>query len=252
MLENTLITIHDNDILIRAIDARELHKTLELKKDYSNWIKTQINRAYLQENVDYIKVHSKGEDINQQLTKVGNRIEYFITLDAGKNIAMLSGTPAGRLVREYFIMCEKKLKENHPQTYLEAIKALVKKEEERLELENKINTSTLFPDKIKVDDKERAYKKDIKELYPFLNNSIANIMEFFGKYKYKDTNSYIKEEVELCVNEFFDTCSMAVSNNKLSVVITHECLLGGKLCVRKDHAIKYLRYKEEDFIIDTK
>lgn len=248
MLENTLITIHDNDILIRAIDARELHKVLGLKKDYSNWIKSQINRAYLQENADYIVFTPKGEN------PMGGRPskEYHITLDAGKNIAMLSGTPEGRLVREYFIECEKKLRESNPQTFLEAMELVVKKEKERLALENKINTSTLFPDKIKVDDKERAYKKDIKELYPFLNNSIANIMEFFGKYKYKDTNSYIREEVELCVNEFFDTCSMEVSNNRLSVVITHDCLLGGKLCVRKDHAIKYLNYTEEDFILRSK
>lgn len=140
--------------------------------------------------------------------------------------------------------------QKYPTTYLDAIKALVVKEEERLELEHKINTSTLFSEKEKAYDKERVYNKDIKKMYPYLNNSINNIMEFFGKYKYKDTSSYVREEVEICVGEFLETCTKEISSKKRSVLIYHECLIGGKLCVKKDLAIKYLNYTEEDFILN--
>ena len=246
-MNTQLITIYDNPILTKAIDARDIHRELGVNKKFSDWIKQQIVRADLIENEDYIKVHLKGNDINQQLTNVGDRIDYFITLDVGKNLAMMSNCQKGKDVRKYFIMCEKELRKNHPTTYLEAIKALVVKEEERLELENKINNSTLFSNKEKAYDKERVYNKDIKKMYPYLNNSINNIMEFFGKYKYKDTSSYVREEVEICVEEFLETCTKEISSKKRSVIIMHECLIGGKLCVKKDLAIKYLGYREEQF-----
>jgi Rha family phage regulatory protein len=134
-----------------------------------------------------------------------------------------------------------------PKTYLEAIEALVVKEKERLALEHKINTSTLFPDKEKVYDKERGYKKQVKDLYPFLYNChITNILEYYTKSKYKETNSYIKDELA-CVQTFFEECQMSISKNKITVLITHPCLLTSKLRVNKENAIEYLDYTEEDF-----
>ena len=245
-MNNELITIHDNSVLIKAVNSKELYEKLNVKDNHRNWIKDQINHADLKENIDYIRGEEK--TASGQIMKI-----YYLSIDAAKNIAMLNRSEVGKDIRAYFISCEKELKENNfrlPATFEEALEDLLATIKEKKKLEHTINTSTLFSEKEKAYDKERVYNKDIKKMYPYLNNSINNIMEFFGKYKYKDTSSYVREEVEICVGEFLETCTKEVSSKKRSVLIYHECLIGGKLCVKKDLAIKYLNYTEEDFILN--
>ncbi len=85
-----------------TVNARQLHAGLELKKDFSDWIKAQILRARLVENMDFVTVPQKG---------VGGKFsstEYHLTIDSAKHIAMMSGTDKGVDVRRYFIECESK------------------------------------------------------------------------------------------------------------------------------------------------
>jgi len=90
----------------QTVNARDLHASLEIGKDFSNWIKAQIKRADLTEGVDYVVVAQKG--VNPQGGRPSD--EYHLTIEAGKNIAMLSGTAKGKEVRAYFIECERKAK----------------------------------------------------------------------------------------------------------------------------------------------
>ena len=91
----------------QTVNARELHASLEVGKDFSNWVKAQITRARLVENRDFVKVAQKGE-----LSSTGQTvIEYHLTIEAAKHIAMVSGTDKGFEVREYFIECERRTKE---------------------------------------------------------------------------------------------------------------------------------------------
>ncbi len=87
---------------VQTVNARDLHAFLGVARDFSNWIKDQINRARLTENRDFVKLAEKGE-----LSATGQtRIEYFLTLDAAKHVAMMAGTDKGFEVRDYFIECE--------------------------------------------------------------------------------------------------------------------------------------------------
>jgi len=92
---------------VNTVNARDLHAFLGVGKDFSNWIKKQIERARLVKNRDYLVFAQKGENIE------GGRptTEYHLTLEAGKHIAMLSGTDKGFEVREYFLECEKVAKQ---------------------------------------------------------------------------------------------------------------------------------------------
>ncbi len=115
-MNNTLIPIQANKIGsddIATVSARDVHRFLGIGKDFSNWIKAQIDRAYLTENQDYVSVAQKGE------REIGGviRNEYFLTIDAAKQICMLSATIKGKQLREYFIECEKKLKEQQNNIY---------------------------------------------------------------------------------------------------------------------------------------
>ena len=92
---------------VKTCSARSVHAELGVKKDFSDWIKAQIKRAMLVENVDFVVLPQKGENL------AGGRpaLEYHLTIEAGKHIAMLSGTAKGRKVREYFLECERQAKE---------------------------------------------------------------------------------------------------------------------------------------------
>ena len=88
-----------------SVNSRELYTTLDSKQDYSTWIKKQIDTLGLDENIDYILLHKKGE----QASHGGhNAKDYIITTDTAKHIAMASRTTKGKEIRRYFIEVEKK------------------------------------------------------------------------------------------------------------------------------------------------
>lgn len=88
---------------VQTVNARELHRKLEVRRDFSNWVKGRIEEAQLVEGQDYVRSPILAS------AKIGGqgRIEYYITLDAAKHLAMLERTEIGRQVRQYFIDVEK-------------------------------------------------------------------------------------------------------------------------------------------------
>ena len=88
---------------VETVNARDLAKNLEVKKDFSDWIKHQIESLDLEEDFDYFSLPQKVE------REIGatTRIEYILTVDAAKHIAMASRTEQGKKVRRYFIEMEK-------------------------------------------------------------------------------------------------------------------------------------------------
>ena len=90
----------------QAVSARELHSYLESKQDFSTWIKAKIEKYGFIEGHDYEVFHNFIENPN------GGRplIEYALSVDCAKEIAMVEGNGKGRQARVFFIECEKKLK----------------------------------------------------------------------------------------------------------------------------------------------
>ena len=111
-------TINGN--AVETVSARELHAFLESKRQFADWIKAKLERLRLIENKDFVSISQTCEKPS------GGRptSEYFITLDVAKHIAMMENTDRGFEAREYFIECEKKLKEQTvPLTFAEALRA---------------------------------------------------------------------------------------------------------------------------------
>ena len=104
MKELIKITEHNGK---QAVSARELHAFLGAKKDFTDWIKYRIAKYGFIENEDFEVFHKIGE--NPQ----GGRpqIEYALTIDCAKELAMVEGNAKGKQARLYFIECEKKLQE---------------------------------------------------------------------------------------------------------------------------------------------
>ena len=96
-----------NDETVQTVNARELHRFLEVGRDFSNWIKGRLGTLGSVENEDYLLAKT-GEPLPSG-TKY--KTEYFITLDTAKHLAMMEKNDKGKEVRDYFIECEKKLRE---------------------------------------------------------------------------------------------------------------------------------------------
>lgn len=96
----------------QAVNARELHQFLGVKRDFTTWIKKRIEEYGFLENHDYL------------LTKTGEQLpsgtkylsDYHITLDTAKEISMVEKNEAGRTARRYFIDCERQLHTQKPKS----------------------------------------------------------------------------------------------------------------------------------------
>jgi len=117
---------------INSVDARELWAALEVKTEFKDWINRRIDGYGFVEGKDFCSYLSES---------TGGRPckEYALTIDMGKEVAMLEGNERGKEVRRYFIEAEKKSRTIPaiPRTYLEALEAAARIERERLLLETK-------------------------------------------------------------------------------------------------------------------
>lgn len=109
MTTNQLINIQQQTIgndTVNAVSARELHKFLESKREFTHWVKPYVsadNDYGFIENIDFIAVDVGVNRISQQVMK-----DYWFTIDMAKEVSMLSKTAKGKEARKYFIECEKK------------------------------------------------------------------------------------------------------------------------------------------------
>ena len=99
---DSLIQITKNTINgaeINSVNAREIHKYLEVKTKFADWIKRAIEKYDFIENQDYA-ILKNGNGNNAY-------IDYIVVLDMAKELAMLENNPKGKETRKYFIEFEK-------------------------------------------------------------------------------------------------------------------------------------------------
>lgn len=138
----------------QAVSARDLHKFLEITERFSSWFERMLQYGFV-ENVDYQGCEFFNTLANQVL------IDYALTLDCAKEIAMLQRSERGKMARQYFIECEKQLRSGKfalPTTYKEALQSLLEEVEakERLQAQNDLQHIELQKQAPKV-----AYYEDV-------------------------------------------------------------------------------------------
>ena len=100
MNEVIKVTVNDNQEPI--VSARQLHKTLEVKTRFSQWV--EQNFKGFEENYDFASVVTTTVVNNGAMRELQ---DYALSLDTAKHLAMMSKTDKGKEVRQYFIQVEK-------------------------------------------------------------------------------------------------------------------------------------------------
>lgn len=107
-----LIKVTANEEGQQLVSGRELYEVLEVSSNFTTWVKRMIEYGF-QENVDYTLLSKNG---TQKGSGGHNKVDYILTLDMAKHIAMVQRTEIGMQVRNYFLECEKIAKQKIVET----------------------------------------------------------------------------------------------------------------------------------------
>lgn len=107
MIENELVPVYITNTGEKVVYGTDLHRVLEVRSHYRDWIRNRLNDIDAVENEDY-----EGAKILAPSGQTAR--EHIIRLDAAKEMAMLERNEKGKQVRRYFIRIEKKYKGNSP------------------------------------------------------------------------------------------------------------------------------------------
>ena len=183
-----LITLHTcsiNEQTLDTVNARELHTFLELGRDFSNWIKARIAQYGFEEGEDFILIRQNGRTKNQG----GDRrsMNYFLTLDMAKELAMVERNEKGKQARRYFIDCEKQLIEQKHLPATTPNTAILETDKYQL-LNNIVKSMQLDSDPVVVPSKElidliqavRMYQTQIAQLRTpdWVNDNITRVKDY--------------------------------------------------------------------------
>lgn len=124
MNEVIKVTVNDNHEPI--VSARQLHKTLEVKTRFSQWV--EQNFKGFEENYDFASVVTTTVVNNGAMRELQ---DYALSLDTAKHLAMMSKTDKGKEVRQYFIQVEKDF--NSPEKIMARALLMADKKVHRLE-----------------------------------------------------------------------------------------------------------------------
>ncbi|WP_251976697.1 antA/AntB antirepressor family protein [Salinicola avicenniae] len=94
------------------VDARTLHRFLEVETHFRTWISRRIDEYGFAENQDFLVAQNcatKGRGGDRRSK------DYHLTLDMAKELSMVERNEKGKQARRYFIECEKRLHAQDPE-----------------------------------------------------------------------------------------------------------------------------------------
>ena len=107
MAAQQLIPVFTGELIEKTTqfcNARDLHASLKVGRDFSTWITDRIEQYGFIEGEDYSPVSGNIRGRGKP------RIDYHLSLDMAKELAMIENNEVGRQVRHYFIQCENELR----------------------------------------------------------------------------------------------------------------------------------------------
>ena len=131
---------YDNERI--TLSARDLHEFLGIGTEFRKWFPRMTEYGF-NENIDYQRVYQKCPTLGGEQEKV----DYQITIEMAKEIAMLQRNKKGKQARQYFIELEKKW--NSPEAVINRALEYSRKQVKALMLENsELKPKAIFADAV--------------------------------------------------------------------------------------------------------
>ena len=229
-----------------AVSGRELHDFLEVGKDFSTWFKDMAEYGF-EAGKDFSPISGKN------LNGGRPRIEYVMTLDMAKEVAMIQRTDRGKQARQYFIEIDKQA--HHDMTGLSpATRAAVAATQALAAQERRLNRVDAKVDaisdivSISTMDWRRATRDIITKIahmrvddYQATRNDIYKDVEQRGGYSLSTRLTNLRNRM---AGEG-QSLSKRNKTNKVDVIANDKRLIEIYMAVVKDHAIKYRVWDDE-------
>ena len=165
----------------QLVSGRELHEFLEIRTKYKDWFRRMVEYGF-EEEIDFIKVAQK-RATNNLKNPVTTVIDHAISIDMAKEISMIQRTEKGKIARQYFINCEKKLKEVKKLSPMELMelqfKALKEQEEKIIQVENKVD---------KLEEDMPLFQIDCKEIQALVRKKGIEALGGYRSIAYNDNS----------------------------------------------------------------
>ena len=110
-----IILDNEDNIEKFCINARDLYKDIIQSDDMSNfsrWMKRALKNYRIEENLDFIMVSPIGR--TKEFAQGGDTrsVDYTLSIDMAKQLAMVDKKESGFIARKYFILMERIVKDN--------------------------------------------------------------------------------------------------------------------------------------------
>lgn len=165
----------------QLVSGRELHEFLEIRTKYKDWFRRMVEYGF-EEEIDFIRVAQK-RATNNLKNPVTTVIDHAISIDMAKEISMIQRTEKGKIARQYFINCEKKLKEVKKLSPMELMelqfKALKEQQEKIAQVENRV---------YKLEEDMPLFQIDCKEIQALVRKKGIEALGGYRSIAYNDNS----------------------------------------------------------------
>lgn len=165
----------------QLVSGRELHEFLEIRTKYKDWFRRIVEYGF-EEEIDFIRVAQK-RATNNLKNPVTTVIDHAISIDMAKEISMIQRTEKGKAARQYFINCEKKLKEVKKLSPMELMelqfKALKEQKEKIAQVENRVD---------KLEEDMPLFQIDCKEIQTLVRKKGIEALGGYRSIAYNDNS----------------------------------------------------------------
>lgn len=222
----------------QLVSGRELHEFLEIGTKYKDWFRRMVEYGF-EEEIDFIRVAQK-RATNNLKNPVTTVIDHAISIDMAKEISMIQRTEKGKAARQYFINCEKKLKEVKKLSPMELMelqfKALREQEEKIIQVENKVD---------KLEEDMPLFQIDCKEIQALVRKKGIEVLGGYRSIAYNNNSlrgkvySDIQHQIR---REFGVVRYEAIKRSQLEMA--KEIIINYKVPLVLENEIKLLNVEE--------